>query len=61
MTELPSFAKASIRFFSTDPFGRKLTIPEFKQLTAQDKHELSQMLNTVPGYEHEPYVEASIR
>lgn len=55
MAEKQSFVKAVIAFFSEDPFGRRLGIPEFKELTRSDKIELSQMLNAVPGYEHEPY------
>jgi hypothetical protein len=50
-----SFVKAAQEFFSADPFGRKVQIPEFKALTKDDKIELSEMLNAVPGYEHELY------
>jgi hypothetical protein len=50
-----SFVKAAIEFFGNPPFGRKLGIPEFKDLTTTDKVELSTMLNAVPGYEHTLY------
>lgn len=39
-----SFVKAAIEYFSSDPHGRKLTIPEFKELNQQDKVELRDML-----------------
>jgi len=52
MAEQKSFVKAAIEFFGAPPHGRKVHIPEFKELTTQDKIELSQMLNEVPGYEH---------
>jgi hypothetical protein len=32
-----------------------VSVPEFKALTTEDKLDLSAMLQTVPGYEHEPY------
>lgn len=51
-----SFVKACQAFFSTDPCGRKVEIEEFKKLSLQDKVELSQMLNDMPGFEHPPYV-----
>lgn len=50
-----SFVKAVITFFSEGTHGRKLGIPEFKDLSREDKVELSQLLNAVPGFEHEPY------
>jgi hypothetical protein len=55
MAEQKSFVKAAIEFFGDPPYGRKVHIPEFKELTTQDKIELSQMLNAVPGYEHVLY------
>lgn len=55
MAEKISFTKAAMNFFSEAPYARKLSIPEFKELTTQDKVELSEMLNAIPGYEHEPY------
>jgi hypothetical protein len=51
-----SFIKACQRYFSAPPFARKVEIPEFKALSTQDKVELSKMLQTVPGYEHDPYM-----
>ena len=39
-----SFVKACIDFFSKEPFGRKVQIPEFKALTYEDKVELREML-----------------
>lgn len=51
-----SFVKACQAFFSVDPHGRKVSIPEFKSLTNQDKIELSTMLNEIPGFEHPQYV-----
>lgn len=50
-----SFVKACQAFFSKDPYGRKVSIPEFKSLTNQDKIELSTMLNEIPGFEHPQY------
>lgn len=50
-----SFVKACQAFFSVDPYGRKVEISEFKELSTQDKVELSQMLNETPGFEHQPY------
>jgi hypothetical protein len=55
MAEQKSFVKAAIEFFGTPPYGRKVQISEFKELSTQDKLELSQMLNEVPGYEHVLY------
>jgi hypothetical protein len=55
VSEKISFVKAAQEFFSAGPFGRKVMIPEFKMLTTQDKVELSEELNKIPGYEHEPY------
>lgn len=55
-----SFIKAVQKYFSEEESdGRKVTIPEFKELTTEDKHELSKMLNEMPGYEHEPYTDKS--
>lgn len=39
-----SFIKAAQQFFSEGRFGRKIEIPEFKQLTEIDKIELREML-----------------
>jgi hypothetical protein len=50
-----TFIKACQSFFSAEPFGRHVSVPEFKALTTEDKLDLSAMLQTVPGYEHEPY------
>jgi len=55
MTEKRSFVKAVILFFEEPPHGRKMNIPEFKELTTQDKIDLSQMLNEVPRFEHVLY------
>jgi hypothetical protein len=55
MAEQKSFVKAAIEFFGAPPFGRKVQIPEFKELSTKDKIELSQMLNEVSGYEHQLY------
>ena len=51
---MDSFVVACQKFFSAEPYGRKVEVPEFKDLTAQDKLELSQMLNEA-GYTHTPY------
>lgn len=51
-----SFVKACQAYFSVDPYGRKVTIEEFKNLSTQDKLDLSAMLNELPGFEHTPYV-----
>ena len=56
-----SFVKAAQEFFSEGPFGRKVMIPEFKALTTEDKIELSQLLNAVPGFEHEPYTGENVQ
>lgn len=53
-----SFVKACQAYFSVDPHGHKVDIPEFKSLTTKDKTELSTMLNEVPGFEHPQYVPA---
>lgn len=50
-----SFVKACQAYFSKDPYGRKVEIAEFKALSTQDKHDLSEMLQDVPGFEHTPY------
>jgi hypothetical protein len=44
IAEKISFVKACQGFFSMPPHGRKVEIPEFKQLTRQDKIELREML-----------------
>ena len=43
MTPTP-FVKAAQEFFTREPHGRKVTIPEFKALTRDDKIELRDML-----------------
>jgi len=50
----PTFLNQAQAFFTAEPHGRKLTIPEFKALSTEDKIELSQMLNDA-GYTHPPY------
>ena len=42
--EQMSFVSACQDFFSKPPFGRKIEVPEFKELTRQDKIELRNML-----------------
>lgn len=39
-----SFVKACQDFFTSEPFGRKIEIPEFKALTQEDKLELRELL-----------------
>ena len=39
-----SFIKATQEFFSTNPHGRKIEIPEFKALTESDKNDIRNML-----------------
>jgi hypothetical protein len=51
-----SFIKACQAFFTQEPHGRKVTIEEFKNLTTDDRLDLSKMLNMLPGFEHPPYV-----
>lgn len=48
-----SFVKACQEFFSRDPFGRKVEIPEFKALSQDDKEELRGML-IEQGYDIRP-------
>lgn len=45
-----SFVKACQDFFTSEPFGRKIQIPEFKALTQDDKLELRGLL-IEQGYE----------
>jgi hypothetical protein len=45
-----SFVKACQDFFTSEPFGRKIEIPEFKALSQEDKLELRDML-IGQGYE----------
>jgi hypothetical protein len=40
MTEQISFVRACQDYFEKDPLGKKITVPEFKALTYQDKVEL---------------------
>lgn len=42
--EQMSFVSACQDFFSKPPFGKKVSIPEFKELSRQDKIELRNML-----------------
>lgn len=44
MAEQVTFIEATRDFFETGPLGRKVTIPEFKELSTQDKRELREML-----------------
>jgi hypothetical protein len=39
-----TFIKACQSFFSAEPFGRHVSVPEFKALTTEDKLDLSAML-----------------
>lgn len=50
-----SFIKAMQDFFGSGDHGRKLEIPEFKQLSQEDKVELRQGLLDL-GYEVSPLV-----
>lgn len=52
---MKTFIKALMEYFSAPPFERKVGIPEFQELTEKDKIELSESLNKIEGYEHEPY------
>lgn len=47
-----SFVKACQDFFSSDPYGRKVEIGEFKKLERKDKEDLRDMLIGV-GYDVE--------
>jgi len=47
-----SFVKATIAFFEL-PMEKRVS--EIKALTSDDRKELSEMLNTVPGFSHPPY------
>lgn len=44
MAEPMSLVKACQDFFSKEPYGRKIDIPEFKALSEKDKDELKEML-----------------
>lgn len=44
MAEPMSFVKACQDFFTRDPLGRKIEVPEFKELTREDKEQLREML-----------------
>lgn len=44
MAEQATFIEAVRDFFESEPNGRKVTIPEFKELSRQDKLELREML-----------------
>lgn len=50
-----SFVKAAQTYFSQEPHGRKVEIDEFRKLTSEDRVELSNLLNQIPGFEHPPY------
>lgn len=54
VVEGKSFVKACQEFFTEPPFGKKVEISEFKELSKQDKIELSEMLNAA-GHLHKPY------
>jgi hypothetical protein len=49
-----SFVKACQAFFSEPPFGKKVEISEFKELSTQDKIDLSKLLIEA-GHAHIPY------
>lgn len=49
MAEPMSLVKACQDFFSKEPHGRKIDIPEFRALSDQDKLELWEML-VAEGY-----------
>ena len=51
-----SIVKACQEFFSSPPHARKVTIPEFKDLTQEDKEDLRQML-IGEGYNVKPLIE----
>jgi hypothetical protein len=44
MAEQISLVKACMDFFTKEPYGRKVEVPEFKMLTWEDKNELRDML-----------------
>lgn len=44
MAEQMSFIKAMQNYFTPNPFGKKIDIPEFKALTHEDKVEFREML-----------------
>jgi hypothetical protein len=44
MAEQISFVQACQEFFSKQPHGRKIEVPEFKELSQHDKLELREML-----------------
>ena len=48
-----SLVGAMKEFFASNPYGRKVEIPEFKALTRQDKVELREML-IAEGYDVQP-------
>lgn len=54
-TEQISFIKACKMFFGNGKHSRDLTIPEFKELTQEDKIELREML-IGEGYDVAPLV-----
>jgi hypothetical protein len=49
-----SFVKACQEFFSAEPHGRHVAITEFKELTTQDKVELSELM-LAAGIDHVQY------
>lgn len=48
-----SWVKALQDYFTNEPFGKKIEIPEFKALTDQDKLDFHEML-TNEGYSLDP-------
>lgn len=50
---MASLVKELQEFMSADPYGRKVEISEFKELTTQDKHDLRELLITT-GREVDP-------
>jgi hypothetical protein len=50
-----SFVKACQEFFTKPPFGKRIEISEFKDLTREDKVELREML-IAEGYDVAPLV-----
>lgn len=50
MAEQVSFVKACQDYFEKEPFGKRVSVPEFKALTHQDKVELREEL-IAQGYD----------
>ena len=53
-----SFVKAVLDYFGTGEHGKKVDIPEFKELNQEDKKELYELL-TAEGYDMLPLVEVA--